>query len=334
MKIFKMLSKIVISGMLAVIILSGYVAIFNNTGVHVKNLTNETDYKWESFQKKSVSNEGFAFFSMDENGFNNYYEPDVVDILLMGSSHMEAVNVEKNENAGYLLNSALKDKSVYNIGISGHNIYTCVKNMEAAIAKYKPSSYVILETSNIDMDINSMDMVINGDYPEIESYDTGIIYFVQKRIPVVKALYKSFTEWSVRDTKVNEESDSEINTNFNSENYVETLQKFLSKASANATASGAKLIILYHPRVELDNKGDITYCTNEIALEKFEDICRNNNIILVNMTSDYEKLYNDSHVLPYGFINTAIGVGHLNKHGHEAIANRLVEVMESNDDIK
>lgn len=48
--------------------------------------------------------EGMAWFRMDDNGFNNVDAEDGdLDILLMGSSHMEAVQVDPTENTAYLL---------------------------------------------------------------------------------------------------------------------------------------------------------------------------------------------------------------------------------------
>ncbi len=89
--------------------------------------------------------EGFSWLHVDENGFNNQTVPEHTDVLVMGSSHMEGFNVGKNKNAVALLSQTLPDLSFYNIGISGHNIYRCVDNVEDALDYYQPSKYVVCD---------------------------------------------------------------------------------------------------------------------------------------------------------------------------------------------
>lgn len=313
-----------LGGGIALLILSLYVFCFNNTGVHISNATSATDYKWEPYQKKTKSNEGFAWITFDEDGFNNYSIPNNVDILLMGSSHMEAVNVGKNENAGALLNEILIDKNLYNIGMSGHTIYTCVQNIHDAVSCYSPSDYVILETDRISLNKEDMLSVVDNEYPEIPSHDSGIVYLLQKKLPVVKALYKALDDWRSADNR--SVASTPVPKEFGSE-YADILNQFLSKAASGVSSSGSKLIIFYHPSTEIDGNGNMINTTDQDALSAFQEACANNGIIFVDMTPDFERMYEEEHILAHGFINTAVGTGHLNKYGHKAIAERLAEVI-------
>lgn len=237
---------------------------------------------------------------------------------------MEAINVNQDENVGALLNEILKDKRLYNIGISGHTIYTCVQNISDAVTYYSPSAYVILETSEILLDKEEMLSVIDNEYPEIQSHDSGIVYLLQKRIPVVKAFYKALNDWYSVDSRsvaVNEEI-SKIDSE-----YIDILDQFLSKAMSGVATSGAKLLIFYHPTMKIDEEGSLLNTTIPNALTVFREACDKNGIIFVDMALDFEKMYEEEHVLAHGFINTAVGTGHLNKYGHKAIAQRLVEVI-------
>lgn len=83
---------------------------------------------------------------------------------------------------------------------------------------------------------------------------------------------------------------------------------------------------MYHPAVKLNDDGTLNI-ENE-GVEKFKEACQENGIVFVDMTDDFESLYYKQHKLPYGFINTGVGVGHLNKYGHEVIANRLAKTIE------
>ena len=120
---FKWCIKAGIAGAASVALLSLFTLVYSNSGVHIANPSQATDYFWEPRQYKANMTEGFSWLRMDANGFNN--EKDLVDlggvdILIMGSSHMEAVNVGRAENAGALLNTMLPEYKTYNIGISGH----------------------------------------------------------------------------------------------------------------------------------------------------------------------------------------------------------------------
>ena len=72
--------------------------------------------------------EGIAHGRFDANGYNNLAVIENPNILLLGSSHMEAVNVNQDENIAFLLANELNGThSVYNLGISGHNFIKVCK---------------------------------------------------------------------------------------------------------------------------------------------------------------------------------------------------------------
>ena len=51
--------------------------------------------------------------------------------------------------------------------------------------------------------------------------------------------------------------------------------------------------------------------------------------IFIDTDNDFIELYKTKHILPYGFINTKVGSGHLNKYGHEVIAKRLAKEIKN-----
>lgn len=87
-------------------------------------------------------------------------------------------------------------------------------------------------------------------------------------------------------------------------------------------------VIVYHPDVRLHSDGNISFSSEgQDYVRMLQDECASCEIIYVDMTDDFNKLYNDSHILAYGFTNTAVGTGHINKYGHQMIAKKLVEVI-------
>lgn len=322
LKIIKNTAKVVVSGIISLCILSGFVFFYFNHGVHITNVSGATDYKWEPNQVKNTMTEGHAFLKMDCNGFNNLNgNTDDVDILLMGSSQMEAFNVAQVDNTASVLNSKLS-MFTYNIGISGHTIYHCIRNLDSAVIEYKPQQYVILVTDDIWLDPEMMQQVIDGNLDRIPSYDSGILYTIQKRFPVIKTLYKKITEWKDAEIVQNTSQKSVID-----DHYLDTLSDFLAIGESVCNDNNVPLIIVYQPRTKLNQSGEYLSDTDSEAISVFTDLCSANNITFLDMTNAFETLYNEQHILAHGFANTAVGYGHLNKYGHALIAQELARVI-------
>lgn len=329
---FKLISALVISA----IILSLITMVYINDGVHIENETKATDYKWEPNQFKSTMKEGYVWFRMDEYGFNNVYKKDdKIDILLMGSSHMEGGNVYPKETVGYRLNELLPEMSTYNIGVSGHTIYNCVNNLENAVNFYLPQKYVILETGTIKFNIQSMSDVINGEFKRHPSYDSGLLYYVQKHVPIVKAIYKQLDEWqSYSNVLVKDENfTSKQDVDFADEEYLDTTSAFLEKAIKPVKAKNCKLIIFYQPETKINKDGSWKTTTDARYLETFKNLCKEKDICFVDMTDKFKNLYETEHILAHGFINTAVGTGHLNKYGHKLIAQVLKDEIQTDNKV-
>lgn len=88
-----------------------------------------------------------------------------------------------------------------------------------------------------------------------------------------------------------------------------------------------RLIIVYHPTLSLRADGSAYTTTEDNYLTIFKQVCDDNGTIFVDMTDDFLDEYSKCYVLPHGFSNTAVGVGHLNKDGHRMIANRLYDII-------
>ena len=323
--------KVIAAGLIAVGILSVFVCIYHYEGVHVGNSGNGTDYKWEAGQLKSQMTEGFSWFCMDENGFNNSEaHTDRVDILLMGSSHMEACEVPQEKNLGSLLNAEIPDMTTYNIGIGGHTIYRCVDNMVDAIQTYHPEKFVILETDRVKLDRDSMQAVIAGDATAIPSYDSGIMYYLQK-IPAVKLLYSQVSNWIDSESNGGSDASGSNQSISDPEEYRQCVTRFLQKAVDAVAGTQCKLVIFYQPPTKLMPEGTIDCAQNEEDYRTvFAEVCAELGIVFLDMTEDFQTLYREESVLTHGFSNTAVGEGHLNEAGHRVIADALKAILLGN----
>lgn len=316
--------KCIVAGIVALAILSGVCFLVNYSGARVHNESGATDFKWGENQYRATALEGFSWFFMDNHGFNNIenYSKNP-EILIMGSSHMEGANVNPEKTTASLLLKGTS-YSVYNIATSGHTIYNCVNNMDNAVKEYSPSKYLIVETVSAELSVAEMQKVIDGKFKPFESYDSGVLYALQKYIPAVKAMYKQIGFWRDADKTLSENPSTQLEE----ENYEEVLEAFLLKAKNSADKSGAQLIIFYHPEIKIDEKANAyTEVSDRNKLLAFEDVCNKLGILYVDMTDTFTELYNNDHILPYGFYNTGVGSAHLNEHGHKAIAEEIYNLI-------
>ena len=99
-RFFLWLGKAALAGLLAFALLCFFCLLYYNVPVHDVNPTGATEYKWEPGRFYSRGTEGFAMGRTNSDGFNNLFDyapGDPIDILLMGSSHMEGFNVAQGK---------------------------------------------------------------------------------------------------------------------------------------------------------------------------------------------------------------------------------------------
>lgn len=191
-KILLRLGKVALSGCLALAVLTGLCFFYYNIPMHYTSADGATDYKWLTNHFYSRGTEGFAWGKTNNEGYLNTfdYQPGMpVSVLVMGSSHMEAYQVAMEESTASRLNAALTGKTVYNIGTSGHTLMTCVGNLKAAVGKYLPQDYIIIETAASSFPNESLTLALNNRFPEHQSHEGGIIGLLQ-RVPYLRLLYK------------------------------------------------------------------------------------------------------------------------------------------------
>lgn len=324
-KVFVSIGKIILSGILAFIILTAFSFFYYNTPVSCASADGATDYKWESDKFYSRATEGFGIGKTNNEGYVNtfdYSEQTEVDVLVMGSSHMEGYQLATDETAASVLNSLLPDKTVYNIGVSGHQFLICANNLEAATNKYQPSEYVVIETSSIDFINDDLQKAIDGTVAELADNSNPILDLLQKN-QYLRLAYVQLNNFATRKSSgEGYKADNPPQTNDKT-----LLDEILFKMENTVSQSGAKLIILYHPGTIISADGEMQFPDNEDTVKAFEALCIKNNILFLDMRDRFLQEYNDSYTIPYGFSNSSVGSGHLNKNGHAMIAQELYELI-------
>jgi len=103
MKLIKRILQILLAGMVSIGILCALLCAYYIIPVHVENPNRNTDYIWPANSIWVRGTEGFSFGRYDANGYNNLSVIENPDIIVVGSSQVEADNVMQNQNATYLL---------------------------------------------------------------------------------------------------------------------------------------------------------------------------------------------------------------------------------------
>lgn len=322
------LLKVIAAFAASIVIISIFCIGYRYSGVREIDPLGVTDYKWKPGQFKSTMVEGFAWNRIDSLGYVNPKVPEQIDILLMGSSHQEALNVAMGQSTASQLDSLLPKYSVYNVGMSGHTFFHCLSRLKPALAHLAPKKYVLIETWFVPQG-PKMSWFLDGNLKPYATYQ-GFFYQMQK-IPAFKWFVVNAETWANLGTfkKKTEESLAE----YSNEQYEQVSIDLLNVVKKTADEYGVIPIIFYNPAQQLNKNGTALYPNDTSRLPIFKKSCEKTGVVFVDPTEEYDVLFKEHHRLAHGFNNTAVGVGHLNKYGHRALAEAIakeIKAMEAN----
>ncbi len=330
----KALGKFLTAWVVAIVALSLIICFYYIRPVRLDNVRGETDYVWPSNSYWVTLTEGVSVGHFDSLGFNNTSVVQNPDILLLGSSHMEATYIMQNQVATHLLSKSLKGKySVYNKGISDHNFYRVCQYLPANLEIYeKKPKYVILETSTVDVTKKNVEEILEKKVTHKKSYSMGLVYAMQK-IPFFRLLYMQIKIGLLQlfaPIKTKNPSDVKVAKAFDEIPYHELLKYMRSIEDKY----GTEIIIVYHPTGELQKDGSILFKPSE-KKDLLKKAAGENGITFVDLTADFEKMYYEEHHVAHGFVTGKLESGHLNKYGHAAMASALYKtITDMEKDVK
>ena len=322
--------KVFISFILALIILTFFSCFYANIAGHIRDTDGATYEKLTPHAFYANGREGFSIGRFNNDGYNNLFDYErgmKIDVLIMGSSHMQGFQVMQKYNTANVLGE-LSGRVIYNIGMGDHGLPVCVSNLEAASKKYKPEEYIVIEANSLLIDDDTLTKILAGEFRKA-SQEKGIIRLLLRRNPYFTLLWINLNNYirdNFQDKNISFESSSVQN---NSELLSEVLMQMRKKSSEY---SRAKIIIAYHPSVSLNDDGTININSSSETVKQFSELCTQNGIYFLDMSNRFLSEYEDHHVLPYGFMNTSVAKGHMNKYGHRMFAEeiyRLIQRIES-----
>lgn len=336
MKPIKAIIKTVLAGLAALVILSALMLGYYFMPLRENNPKQNTDYVWAPNTLWASLTEGVSYGVTDADGFIN---PEVInnpDILFLGSSHLQAMNVMPEENMCALLNKRFNGEyRAYNMGISGHTIYKVIQYLDASLKIYqKAPKYIIIETSDVALSESAVAQALSGEVKKTEVVDTGMIAQLQK-VPYFRQMYHQLDNGMLKmllpDNK--KKPDGAAANTVQAVNQKPAIdekpyEEMLGYLQKPEKEYNTQIIVMFHPFEIINADGTIGFSQADYA-KVFSRYAEKHDIGFVDMTNDFEKMYYEEHHVPHGFATGETGVGHLNKYGHAVIAESLYQHIRS-----
>lgn len=314
-----------IAFVIAVILTSIFSYGYRFYGINTFDPTGSTDFKWNAYQFKSNFEEGFSWIRTDENGYNNDYRPDTIDVLLMGGSHMEANQVMPHQKASYLLGE-MTDYSVYNIGMTDHTLFMCLDNLENALDEYKPTRYVVIQMSFLNLIDDGAREILSGDRQKKQLHTNSSVPVFLRKIPSVMLVYRQLRD------KLNVELYNSVSSTEKDPQIIDKnlLNEVLMNSASICGKKEVELILAYTPEIVINPDGKIGRNDNMEEVSLMKRLSEDNGIIFYDMFDDMMAGFDSDYKIPFGFNNTRIDYGHLNPYGHRLLAKGLSDIIMGN----
>lgn len=290
--------------------------------------------------------EGYAPRRIDSRG---YVDPDLPvakkPYLVVGASHAEGFHTANGRRYSDILNARCgytDSLKFYNISHSEYFFPAIVRRLTAMREEFPDIAGVIIDIDSTAADSSQLAEAMNQlHYYEAEdSYEALYTSLSQKErlkyramslLPVLRGLslqYETFRKSRTgADLNVlREESDEEEDPEDKArrlEEYEESMDETLSFISEFPF----DIVIVMHPGAVISPEGDLQTASEDTD-EIFAALCERYDIPFIDMTDRFEKAYKEEHIVPFGFMNTSMGSGHMNDKAHEMIADAVYEVLD------
>ncbi len=320
--------------MLAVLICNGVLFFYNRpTGFinRTKASTNTIFYPGSSMLHGT---EGHGFYTADSNGYLNPNLPIAEKYaVIVGASHTQGEEVSAGKRYADVLNSRLTDGSslaAYICAQDGLFLPKIIQNFVPVTQEFSDAQAIVIETGHTAYTSGELDQALKQ--KEFDEKNLGaniasrmngkakLIIKVKEALPIYTIAKNQIAAYKAKEKAQGESGGDEINL----DEYTSKMDKALA---AIRSQWSKPIIIMYHPGVTINPDGTMT-AVEEPTDKAFEKLCEKNGIDYINTGSAFEKAYRESHTVPYGFSDTSMGTGHLNKDGHRLAADCLYGKLE------
>ncbi|MCR5591633.1 MAG: hypothetical protein K6F73_08870 [Lachnospiraceae bacterium] len=284
--------------------------------------------------------EGYCAATIDQYGYvNRNLERSDEYYVVAGASHTEGLFIPERLRYSDLLNDMLYDDGklhVINIGRSGNYFSVVLQHLDGILGEFPDAKGIIIETDSLAYDTKALyDSMAQAGYDPDETADSivsslstrdKLVIKAKQSLPLLRLLRKQYYTYEDSKKSAGDGTDildpdfwqSEYDGGF--EDALCALMEFIR------SKTDKQVIILYHPAVKLEADGTMTAMSNG-AEEYYRRVCSDYNIDFVDMTGRFMQAYEEEHIIPYGFSNTTMGDGHVNRKAHEMMAEELAKVI-------
>ncbi len=335
-KVLKYFLKLLISGILALIVLSVFCLFYFNPPMPAPQFEEYSNTKYIENRYWVAFREGFGFGKTNELGYNDapISNPTAPRIAFIGSSHTVALQVNQKDNFVMVTERLLlsdgnaeNDFECMNLGSAGQFFDSSVSNLEYLARSFDNLEYVILETPHINYSEEKFAKMLQGEY-HVEPESEDMLYRAAQSIPFLRLMANQYQ--GTKESTFGVISIVPEGTDSSAPDYAAYERGFRPVAemlSSVANEYGFKLIILHHDAPLMDSDHSVYSGHDTGYLEILEGCCKDNGIYFVDMCQAFADHYNETLQSAYGFANTTPGSGHLNKVGHSLIAQTLYETL-------
>lgn len=277
--------------------------------------------------------EGFSISKLDGNGYSNPILQLADDyVLMMGASNTQAKEISPNLKYTVLVNDALSDDSklhTYNIACDGNFLPDQIRHFKAAMEAFPHAKAVTIEIFETDYSPKEIEESLKQ--PDFDPMDSAVYFENMSIKEKVKNYTKSFLPMLSKIKNnietVKKEKSSGTQTQIEIGEYSRSINKALELIRSECDAP---IVFIYHPGTIINTDGTLSLKYSQ-TWDVFKEACNNNNIDVIDSGNDFLKYYEEKGVLPYGFMNTSLGEGHLNSIGHKILADEIVEYLEEQE---
>ena len=284
--------------------------------------------------------EGYGNIIIDENGFNNQvdFAMDEAEILFIGSSQTEAQQVNAKENYVSLINQEYSATKAYNLGISGETFSSTFFRIVPLKENFPNAKMFVFEINKMPSleDLQQIEMLLSED--KIDNMpgkamswmnNNPVTLKAMSMFPMIRLLKYQYVQWK---EKTNGNTKAIPESTLDADAYKQELRRVLLLGKEKAGTTEIIIFNLAHTR--LNKAGDVEIIPDQGENEIFQKVCSDISMTYIDMAGPFTTAYQREHVLPYGFLNSPIGTGHLNRYGHRIIADTMETVLKDERYIK
>lgn len=329
--------KLCISGVIALAILSLFCLVYYNPPISVPQKDGYTNSAFRPNSRWSSMVEGWGFGKTNDLGYieSDNSAPTSPDIIFMGSSHTEALQVSSSKNYVSLTETMLAEDasqennySCLNIGVAGHVFGTHISNLPYLTDSFDGMKYVVIETSTFHYTAAQFQNMLDGQYHS-DLAERGRLYSLAQSVPYLRLLFKQYSSLQKADS-----AETEDPTAFDPDAYKTAFAALAESIAETAKSRNFEIILLYHARPNMNGEGPTKYENTAEQLSIVKETCSESGIHFVDTSLLLADHYQKTQQHPYGFSNTTPGSGHLNEVGHQLIAQALYDYINQIEEVK